>query len=386
MTRKKIAILLSRFPFPLDKGDKLRAYHQIKFIAQYHDVYLYALTEGNIADEWLNELKPYCREVKIYTLNKWQIFMQSCLAICKGYPLQVGYFFNPFIKKLIQQDITQVKPDTIYCQLSRMALYANDLPYRKVIDFQDAFSMNYARIQKQENGIKKVFYAWESKRMQAFEKLMLQWFDACTIISAFDKANISIQPNKLEVVANGVDNNYFKPMQTDKKYDILFLGNLSYLPNQNAVQYLVEKIMPLLIQRKANIKVNIAGGSTLSENSRMNTPQINYSGWVKDSRVAYAETVLFVAPLFTGAGLQNKLLEAMSMGIPCIATSIANASLHAKPNEEIMIADDAVAFVDCIMYLLENEEKRRQLQVNAAKFIQDNYSWDSVNQRLLACL
>jgi glycosyltransferase involved in cell wall biosynthesis len=185
---------------------------------------------------------------------------------------------------------------------------------------------------------------------------------------------------------NSFYNNYFKPMQTDKKYDILFLGNLSYLPNQNAVQYLVEKIMPLLIQRKANIKVNIAGGSTLSENSRMNTPQINYSGWVKDSRVAYAETVLFVAPLFTGAGLQNKLLEAMSMGIPCIATSIANASLHAKPNEEIMIADDAVAFVDCIMYLLENEEKRRQLQVNAAKFIQDNYSWDSVNQKLLECI
>lgn len=386
MVRKKIAILLSRFPFPLDKGDKLRAYHQIEFIAQHHDVYLYTLTEENIAAEWVNELKPFCREVKIYRLNKLQIFIQSFVAICKGYPLQVGYFFSPTIQRTMQQDILEVNPDTIYCQLSRMALYANGLPYRKVIDFQDAFSMNYARIQKQESGIKKVFYAWESKRMQSFEKLMLQWFEACTIISAFDKANISIQPNKLEVVANGVDNNYFKPKQSDKKYDILFLGNLSYLPNKNAVQYLVEKIMPLLTQRKANIKVNIAGGSTLSENSRMNTPQINYSGWVKDSRVAYAETVLFVAPLFTGAGLQNKLLEAMSMGIPCIATSIANASLHAKPNEEIMIADDAEAFVDCIIYLLENEEKRRQLQVNATKFIQDNYTWESVNQRLLACL
>jgi len=386
VVRKKIAILLSRFPFPLDKGDKLRAYHQIEFIAQHHDVYLYTLTEENIAAEWVNELKPFCREVKIYRLNKLQIFIQSFVAICKGYPLQVGYFFSPTIQRTMQQDILEVNPDTIYCQLSRMALYANGLPYRKVIDFQDAFSMNYARIQKQESGIKKVFYAWESKRMQSFEKLMLQWFEACTIISAFDKANISIQPNKLEVVANGVDNNYFKPKQSDKKYDILFLGNLSYLPNKNAVQYLVEKIMPLLTQRKANIKVNIAGGSTLSENSRMNTPQINYSGWVKDSRVAYAETVLFVAPLFTGAGLQNKLLEAMSMGIPCIATSIANASLHAKPNEEIMIADDAEAFVDCIIYLLENEEKRRQLQVNATKFIQDNYTWESVNQRLLACL
>ncbi len=386
MVRKKIAILLSRFPFPLDKGDKLRAYHQIEFIAQHHDVYLYTLTEENIAAEWVNELKPFCREVKIYRLNKLQIFIQSFVAICKGYPLQVGYFFSPTIQRTMQQDILEVNPDTIYCQLSRMALYANGLPYRKVIDFQDAFSMNYARIQKQESGIKKVFYAWESKRMQSFEKLMLQRFEACTIISAFDKANISIQPNKLEVVANGVDNNYFKPKQSDKKYDILFLGNLSYLPNKNAVQYLVEKIMPLLTQRKANIKVNIAGGSTLSENSRMNTPQINYSGWVKDSRVAYAETVLFVAPLFTGAGLQNKLLEAMSMGIPCIATSIANASLHAKPNEEIMIADDAEAFVDYIIYLLENEEKRRQLQVNATKFIQDNYTWESVNQRLLACL
>jgi glycosyltransferase involved in cell wall biosynthesis len=386
VTRKKIAILLSRFPYPLDKGDKLRAYHQIKFIAQYHDVFLYALTEEKIKDEWLNELKPFCKEMKIFYLNKWQILMQSCVAICKGYPLQVGYFFNPTIKILIDQEIAQLNPDTVYCQLSRTALYVNDLPYKKVIDFQDAFSMNYARIQKQESGFKKIFYAWESKRMQAFEKLMLQWFDACTIISAFDKANISIQPNKLEVVANGVDSNYFKPMQAEKKYDLLFLGNLSYLPNKNAVQYLVEKIMPLLSQRKANIKVNIAGGNTLSENSSTNTPQIHYSGWVKDSRVAYAETVLFVAPLFTGAGLQNKLLEAMSMGIPCIATSIANASLHAKPNEEIMIADSAEAFVDCILYLLENEEKRRELQINASKFIQDNYTWESVNEKLLACL
>jgi glycosyltransferase involved in cell wall biosynthesis len=74
------------------------------------------------------------------------------------------------------------------------------------------------------------------------------------------------------------------------------------------------------------------------------------------------------------------------MGIPCIATSIANASLHAKPNEEIMIADSAEAFVDCILYLLENEEKRRELQINASKFIQDNYTWESVNEKLLACL
>jgi glycosyltransferase involved in cell wall biosynthesis len=215
---------------------------------------------------------------------------------------------------------------------------------------------------------------------------MLQWFDATTIISSFDKANLSVQPNQTVVIGNGVDYTFFSPQNIAKKYDLLFLGNLSYLPTQNAVRFLIDEVIPKLLLQRPQLTINIAGASMPSSYKAYNSPNITMSGWVEDIRNTYAEAKLFVAPLITGAGVQNKLLEAMSMALPCVTTSVVNASLQAVEGKQLIIANTCDEFVVQILNLLDNQEKQNRLSKEARRFIEESYSWEKSNAKLAQVL
>ncbi len=282
----------------------------------------------------------------------------------------------------MHKDIQQIKPDLVYCQLSRTSAYGKDLPYPKIIDFQDAFSTNYSRIKEQYNGPKKWFYARESSLMKKYEQHMLQWFDKCTIISEFDRQEIGPDAKNLFVVPNGVDTEYFQAKITTTQYDILFLGNLSYVPNKQAALFLIQKIYPLLVEYKKDIKILIAGTSPGSLTSYA-SDHIHIPGWMPDIRKAYQESAVFVAPLFSGAGLQNKLLEAMSMQLPCITTPIVNLSLQATENQDLLLAQNEKQFVQQIISLLEDSTLFNKIKTNGCKFVHENYPWNKANQKLL---
>ena len=382
MSRKKIAIVLSRFPYPLNKGDKLRAYHQIVFLAKQNDIFLYCLSDEKVNENDFNEVKKWCVSVEIFELNKTSIAWNLMNSFLKKLPAQVGYFFNANIQKQIEASILKIKPDVVYGQLARTAFYIKDLPFKRVIDFQDAFSTNYVRIAENATFLKQIFYKRESNLMQSFEQNMLSWFDASTIISDFDKSQIANENENLAVVSNGVDTHYFTATPKEKKYDLLFCGNLSYLPNKNAVIFLCEKIAPLLIEKMPTIKINIVGGNSAADFKKYASNHIHFAGWVEDVRTAYDETKLFVAPLFTGAGLQNKLLEAMSMQVPCVVSSVTNASLIATENKHVLIANNEYEFVEKIIQLLKDEHLQHSFKVNARIFVEENYSWDKANQIL----
>lgn len=382
MSRKKIAIVLSRFPYPLNKGDKLRAYHQIVFLAKHSDIFLYCLSDEKVNENDFNEVKKWCVSVEIFELNKTSIAWNLMNSFLKKLPAQVGYFFNANIQKQIEASILKIKPDVVYGQLARTAFYIKDLPFKRVIDFQDAFSTNYVRIAENATFLKQIFYKRESNLMKPFEQNMLSWFDASTIISDFDKSQIANENENLAVVSNGVDTHYFTATPKEKKYDLLFCGNLSYLPNKNAVIFLCEKIAPLLIEKMPTIKINIVGGNSAADFKKYASNHIHFAGWVEDVRTAYDETKLFVAPLFTGAGLQNKLLEAMSMQVPCVVSSVTNASLIATENKHVLIANNEYEFVEKIIQLLKDEHLQHSFKVNARIFVEENYSWDKANQIL----
>ena len=383
--RKKIAVILSRFPYPLDKGDKLRAYHQISYLSRFHDIYLYALSDETISVDTLNAVRPFCKDIHIYRLNKVGIILQIIRSFIENIPVQVGYFYSSRLYRKMHTSILSLQPDTVYCQLSRTAYYGKDLPFRNVIDFQDAFSTNYERIQNNFHGLKKFFYKREGRLMKVFEQNMAAWFDETTIISAFDKGKIEISPNHIKIVSNGVDTIYFQSKNAPKTCDLLFSGNLSYLPNRQAVMFLLEKITPKLIACKPDIRIDIVGSSG-DEFRKFESANIYIRGWIEDIRESYDSARIFVAPLFTGAGLQNKLLEAMSMGLPCITTSVTNASLLAAENKQVLIANNEDEFVHKIICLLDDTELQKKLASNARNYVTANFSWELANQKLLDLL
>lgn len=329
----------------------------------------------------MKALQPYCSNITVFRLCRPVILWQSLLSVFRGLPLQAGYFYHPAVCRKFREMVMQLQPDALYLQLSRTAAYGRDLPFRKVIDFQDAFSLNYARISEQSSGLRHWFYARESRLMRAFETRMMDWYDATTIISEFDRAQLHRQPNETVVVGNGVDTLHFAPQHAAPSCDLLFAGNLGYLPNAMAVEFIAEQVMPRLLRHKPDVKVWITGYNPELEKKYggLFPNNLFFKGWLPDVRNAYASARVFIAPLFTGAGVQNKILEAMSMELPCITTPVVNASLQAADAQELWLAEDADSFTRRAAELLRDDRARKTTGMRARAFVQEHYSWEKAN-------
>jgi sugar transferase (PEP-CTERM/EpsH1 system associated) len=380
----KLFVLLSRIPYPLEKGDKLRAYHQVKLLAEKHEVHLCCLTDAIPHPEARKELEKICDEVTILRLNRLLIIWRMFLAFFSDKPFQVHYFYQWRIHRQIERLIQTVKPDHIYCQLIRTTEYVKNLhTIPKTLDYMDAFNKGMDRKIKDARWHSKWFLSKESQRLVAYENLIFDYFENHTIISAQDRKLI-FHPDreKIKVIPNGVDFNFFKPQKKEKKYDILFTGNMSYPPNVNSALYLIDEIFPLLQQEYPNIKLLIAGVKPHRSLLERASEQVVVSGWMEDIRDAYAESKIFVAPMLIGTGLQNKLLEAMSMELPCITSPLANNALGGEPGKHLLVSKSTKEYAEAISHLLQNNEEAQQIGKSGGAWVRENYNWRATVEQL----
>lgn len=373
----KIFVLLPRIPYPLEKGDKLRAYHQIKQLAKHNELVLCALNDKHVDEQQaFQALQPYCQSINFIKINKFQIVLGLIMAFFKSMPLQCGYFYNRKAAKKIDALIAKHQPDMLYGQLVRVAEYIRHKNIPKAIDYQDVFSYGMKRRRDIASWITRPVYNMEYQRLCRYEAAVFDEFEIKTIISQPDRDLIP-HPKKdgILIIPNGVDHEFFKPRQEEKKYDIVFTGNMSYAPNVNAVEYLANEILPLVWKQVPEAKMYIAGATPDPKVKRVASDRIIVSGWLDDIRDAYAQSRVFIAPMRIGTGLQNKLLEAMSMGLPAITTPLANASLGAKPDEEILIGDHAETLAQHLVTLLTDKEKAGQIAQAGLDFTNRVYDW-----------
>lgn len=376
-------MITSRFPYPLEKGDKLRAFHQIKELSKHFSIHLISTTENDVSSEDEEKLNTYCKSITIYRIKKLEKWIGAGLNLFSQQPIQVGYFYHRRIHRKIKQLLLQLKPDHIYCQLIRAAEYVKNYhDCDKTIDYMDALSKGVERRSEKASGISKLIFQHEFKRLMKYENAIFEYFEHHTIISKQDQNYIfHKQRAKIRIIPNGVDVSYLNYSEEHSlEGDLLFTGNMSYPPNITASAYIVNEILPLL---NDTIKVTVAGANPVREVESMKSDRVRITGFVEDLRTYYASHQIFVAPMFLGTGLQNKLLEAMAIGTPCITTTLANNALKATPEEEILIADDAESFAHQIKRLLNDEDLRDKISSNARNFIQQNYDWEVVTKELV---
>lgn len=379
----KLFVLLSRFPYPLEKGDKLRAYHQIKELSKRHEIHLFCLTDKQIKPEWKAEIAQYCKSLEIARLNKFLIYWNTATKLISDKPYQVGYFYQKRIARRIQQRIKELKPDHIYCQLIRTAEYVkNILNIPKTIDYQDALSKGMFRRAENAKGLVKRMFLSEGKRLSEYENRIFDYFNHHVIISEQDRDYINHPSNKeILVVENGIADQFFAyDKKKDPEYELVFTGNMNYPPNIECAEFIVEEILPII---PIETKLLLAGASPHERIRSLELEgKVKVTGWVEDIRDSYASGKIFTAPLFIGTGLQNKLLEAMAMGIPCVTTSLANNALKAVPNEHILTAESANEFALKIKSLLEDDELYSRISENGKSFVKANFSWELSVQKL----
>ena len=379
----KIFILLSRVPYPLDKGDKLRAYNFIKYLSVNNEIYLCCLNDSNLHNEAINELNKYCKRIDVFKINYLSILINLIKALFNKIPFQVGYFFNSSVKKKIDVILSDIKPEHILCQLIRTSEYVRNIDINKTLDYQDVFSYGVKRRIDKAPFYMKYLLKLEYKRLLNYEHDIFDSFNHKLIISEPDKILIPHFNNKsIHVLKNGLDHDYYKPIDIEKEYDLLFSGNMAYPPNVDAAIYLINDILPLIIKEFPEIKILIAGANPTIKVRRLASKNIIITGWVDDMRNCYAQSKLFIAPMRLGTGLQNKLLEAMSMKLPCITTTLANNSLGATNDLEVLVGNNNLELSQHICKLLKDVEYSNKLSNNAYKFVHDNYSWETEINKL----
>lgn len=378
----KLLILTSRFPYPLEKGDKLRAYYQIRELSQHHTIILFALSDKKVPQAAIDALQPYCYQIHLHRLYTPSITWHLFTALFTSVPFQVAYFFRKKILRHLQQVVAEENPEWVFCQLIRMARYCYGLPVPATLDYMDAFSLGLRRRATKERGIKKRIIQWEAKRVERFEKGAQAYFASQSIISESDKQSLHLPlPEQVKVIPNGIDADFFHPpSDPSPTYDLVFIGNLGYFPNREACEFLVYEMMPLLDQ---SIRLLIAGADADRHIKNLGNQQgVDVQGWVPDIRTAYSRGKIFVAPLFSGSGQQNKILEAMAMALPVITTPLVNQAIGAKKDREVLLADTAQEFAHHIKRVLADQAKRKELGNKGRAFVQSTYSWQHAGEIL----
>ena len=379
----KIFVLLPRIPYPLEKGDKLRAFNQIKQLAKHNEIVLCALNDNSQVSEQdaFRALQPYCQSINFIKISKPQIVLGLVRAFFKGLPMQCGYFYNRKAAKKINALIEKHKPDMLFGQLLRVAEYIRKKNIPKTIDYQDVFSYGMKRRADIASPITRPIFSMEYKRLKRYEAAIFDDFDVKTIISEPDRELIPHpKKNEILIIPNGVDHEFFAPQEREKKYDIVFTGNMSYAPNVNAVEYLANEILPIVWKQIPNAKMYVAGATPDPKVKKAACDNIVISGWLDDIRDAYAQSRIFIAPMRIGTGLQNKLLEAMSMGLPAITTPLANGSLGAENGKEILVGSNAEELAQHIITLLTDNDKAKQIAQAGFDFTNRVYDWGKATQ------
>lgn len=389
----KILVILSRVPYPLEKGDKLRAYHQLKVLHQNHEVILCCLSDTQPHPDAEKALLEISSQFHIFKLKRWRIFVNLFFGLFSRKPMQVIYFYQRKVHKVIQELIEQENPDHIYCQLIRTAEYAkHEHNYKKTLDYQDAFSKGVERREQKASWPFREIFRMERRRLIAYENIIFEYFEAKTIISAEDRRFIyHPERHDIAVVTNGIDTEFFtSEYKKPKTHDLVFTGNMSYPPNIETAEFIVSQILPELQKHKPDITLLLAGSSPHKRVLQLaKTKGVEVSGWMDDIRDAYAVGRIFLAPMQIGTGLQNKLLEAMAMELPCVTSHLANRSLKAENNKELLIGEDVNSYVTLILKLLESDQERIELGKAGRIFVQNRFSWEKsvakLEELMLSC-
>jgi len=379
-------VLASRFPFPLEKGDKLRLYHQIRGLAQEgYEVGLFALHQHPGAQGDREVVGRWCAGgLHLYRQSAWQHALNLLQGWSKGLPLQVAFFFQTQGVARLREDLERFAPDVVYCQLIRMAPYVLDWPGIQVLDYMDAFSGIMRKRAFDASPLLRPLLNAETRRLRAYERHVFDAFQGHTIISRRDQMDIDHpEAEHIAVIPNGVNTEFFKPLAEVKPtYELAFVGNMGYHPNVAAGRWLAERLLPILKSKHPGIRLLLAGARPARSIQALASPSVKVTGWVPDIRNAYQSGRLFVAPLFHGGGQQNKILEAMAMGLPCVTTSHVNEAIGGRHRKELLIADHEEAFSSQVTFLLDNPEVAASIGRRARSFVEERFSWEAANQQL----
>jgi glycosyltransferase involved in cell wall biosynthesis len=386
--RKKILVLTSRYPYPTIGGDRLRIMEICKSLSNSYDLTLLSLCDSE--EEFKSEMPIdgiFTSIHKVF-LPTWHSYWNCIRFFFSGLPLQIIYYKSKVFENKVSELVKT--HSAIFSHLVRTSDYIQGIDVPVVVEMTDAISLNYDRLLRVNKAwffnLKSLLYVLERYRLNAYERNAHRNYKLLCFVSQTDLDYLYGQsvPNNVMVCGNGVD---FKSLIYRFNYSpeplIAFIGNMNSLPNQDAVLWFVKNVMPLLV-KTAPFRFRVIGRVPKKFRSKFSNPiHIEFSGEVDSVADETRDCFVGVCPVRFGAGVQNKVLEYMALGLPTVSSRIGAEGFSFIEHEHLMIADDPRDVADVILKIWNDREFAEQLTLNARVYIENSYSWGKSLEPLL---
>jgi sugar transferase (PEP-CTERM/EpsH1 system associated) len=387
----RLLFLTHRMPFPPNKGDKIRSFHILRYLAKLHEVYLACLVDDENDLRFVPEVGKGVQRVVYARVHPRTQKLLALRALLRSSPITVDYFYSRALQRKIDDVIDDTEIDAFVCFSSPMAEYlfrsrhAGGKVRRavRVMDLIDVDSYKWRQYAENSSAWTSWIYRLEARYLAEYEGRVARAFDRVLVVSEHEKAVFPEIGNvqNLNVMSNGVDVDFFRPVQFESgvsgHHTLVFTGVMDYWPNIDGIKWFVESVFPRVQGVLPDVALFIVGSKPTKDVERLGRVRgVIITGFVEDVRVYLARANVCIVPLRVARGIQNKVLEAMAMGKAVVCTPQAQVGIRAKPDEEIIVAEGEEAYATAIISLLQDTGRAEQLGVRARKCVEVYYGWD----------
>lgn len=374
---------------PPDTGGKIRSYNILCELAHRHSVTFFSFY-GQLPQDEHASLKSIFKQVvciplKLPAPKSFAEMMEYSLNLASSEPYGIVKFCRAEVRRSLLALLKNADFDVIICDFVIAAgVIPWDSPLPKILFTHNVEAMIWRRhYEVSSNPLWKAISWLEWRKMASAEARYLRRADYVLTVSDGDRDSfLPIVPSeKISVIPTGVDVEYFRPMRVDEAPDsLVFTGSMDWLPNEDAILYFAEEILPLILRRKPKVWLEVVGRKpsrklqSLAESNK----SIRLTGWVDDIRPFLARGTVCIVPLRIGGGTRLKIFEAMAMGKAVVSTSIGAEGLPVRSGDNISLADTPHDFADAVTLLLEDRDRRKRLGDAARALVEQNYSWSKV--------
>ena len=387
----KILFLCQRVPYPPNKGERIRAYHQIRWLAQRHEVHVLALTESRGEAAGARHLAEICASVGVFLHGRRAANLRAGLAAASGRPLTPAFFRSGRLAAKVREMASSAPPDVVVACSSSMAQYARlftGVP--QVLDLVDVDSAKWSQFAVDASLPWSLVYGLEARRLRRYEREQVSAFDRVAVTTGreLEKLRSVASVDNALILRQGVDVESFnsEDRRESETPSLVFTGQMDYLPNVAAVTYFSRRLFPRLRRQRPTLELSIVGRHPSPTVQALSTiGGIEVTGEVPDVRPYLERSWVFVAPLRVTMGVPTKILEAMAVGLPVAATEAAMRGLvdgGVQEGRDLLVGEDDCGLVDVIDRLLADRHLRERTGAAGRRLVHRSYSWEQTARQL----
>ena len=379
--------LVHRIPYPPNKGDKVRSYHILKHLAARHRVFLGTFADDPDDLQHVARLRELCAELRVIELSPRLARLRSVSGFAANEPLSVAYYRNAELARWVDTTLANEAIDGCIVFSSAMAQYVAgaDAPRTVLIDFVDVDSAKWAQYANSRWWPLSWVYRREGSRLLAFERAAADRATRAFFVTDAEADLFRrLAPGcvgRIETIGNGVDTEQYAPSQAlpspfaTGSLPVVFTGAMDYWPNVDGVRWFAEEVLPRVLDALPNAHFTIVGMRPTAAVKALASARVTVTGTVPDVRPYLQHAAVVVAPLRVARGIQNKILEAMAMARPVVATDACGAGIDAVNGRHFVTAHDAATMADAVVSLLRDGEAARMMGNAARARIVARYTW-----------